>query len=93
MVRLGVLGKTRRVERESERVCVCIWEEGRRNDFPALILPPKQRLNSIDTKGATQPVPFVAAADPEADVGVTPLVAAAGVHEPAERDADGGAEG
>lgn len=62
-------------------------------DFPALILLPEQMFDGVDAEQAAQPVPFVAVPDPEADVGVAALVAAAGVHDPAEGGADGGAEG
>ncbi len=55
--------------------------------------PPQQALDGKDVEQSTQPVPLVAVADPEADVGVAALVAAAGVDDPAEGPADGGAEG
>lgn len=50
-------------------------------------------MDGKDVEQAPQPVPLVAVADPEADVGVAALVAAAGVDDPAEGPVDGGAEG
>jgi len=70
-------------------------EEAKKNthDSATLVLPPQQALDGKDVEQSTQPVPLVAVADPEADVGVAALVAAAGVDDPAEGPADGGAEG